>query len=203
MGEHEGAPRFVGQLAPTFTLPSIQGSMVDLAAFRDRCRVVLWFSRGFQCPFCRGYMDRIAAGYARLTAQAIEVIQIAPNLTESAQTFFGSSPPPFPFVCDPDKRLFARYGLGDRGVLEATRSTIISLAHAADVGESGQTARAIWLDTANRNFLRRLHHHALTALEQGLFIVDDRGVIRYQVAMGTLDPVPDADGLRQLVAQVA
>ena len=53
-----------------------------------------------------------------------EVIQIAPNLLESARTFFRDAASPFPFVCDPDKRLYAVYGLGDLGALTATRTAL-------------------------------------------------------------------------------
>jgi hypothetical protein len=28
---------------------------VDLASYRGRSNVVVWFSRGFTCPFCRVY----------------------------------------------------------------------------------------------------------------------------------------------------
>jgi len=47
------APRLgVGERAPLFALPSIQGAMIDLAAFRGRLNVIVWLSRGFTCPFC-------------------------------------------------------------------------------------------------------------------------------------------------------
>ncbi len=108
----------VGERAPSFSLPSVCGPMVDLASYRERRNVIVWFSRGFTCPFCRIYTDGIRSNYAELQTAETEVIQVAPNLLESARRYFGSSPLPFPFVCDPDKRLFAVYGLGDRGVLE-------------------------------------------------------------------------------------
>jgi len=34
-----------GETAPQFTLPSVQGGIVDLAAYRGRRNVVIWFSR--------------------------------------------------------------------------------------------------------------------------------------------------------------
>ena len=81
-------------------------------------------------------------------------------------TSFGHSPTPYPFVCDPDKRLFAVYGLGDRGALEATRSAVVSFSYAFTHGDTGPQLRGAWLDVMNRNFVRRLHHHAMTAMEQ-------------------------------------
>jgi peroxiredoxin len=191
----------VGDAAPLFSLRSVQGPTIDLAAYRGRQNVVVWFSRGFTCPFCRMYMDGISQGYADLRDTGTEVIQVAPNLLESARTFFRGTTAPFPFVCDPDKRLYAVYGLGDRGALEATRSAVVSFTHAFTHGDSGPQLRGAWLDVMNRNFLRRLHHHAMTAVEQGVFLVDKQGRIRHITVVGPIDSVPTADRLVQLVGR--
>jgi len=72
-------PPAVGQAAPLFSLTSVQGGRVDLATYRGRGNV----------------------------ATGTEVIQVGPNLLQSARIFFGHSPTLYPFVCDPDKRLYA------------------------------------------------------------------------------------------------
>ncbi len=180
-----------GEMAPQFTLPSVQGGTVDLAAYRGRRNVVIWFSRGFTCPFCRSYMEGIIEGYESLRITETEVIQVAPNLLESARRFFGLAGVPYPFVCDPDKRLYAVYGLGDRGALEATRTAVVSFARAFTTGDSERQIRGAWLDVMNRNFVRRLHHHAASALAQGIFLIDKQGRIRHRTVVGPIDPVPD------------
>jgi peroxiredoxin len=196
------APRIgVGEPAPLFALPSIQGATVDLAAYRGRLNVVVWLSRGFTCPFCLMYMDGIRAGYERLLGTGTEVIQVAPNLLESARNFFAGSAAPFPFVCDPDKRLYAMYGLGDRGALDASRTAVVSFSRALAQGDGGTWTRGAWLDVVNRNFVRRLHHHAMTAVEQGVFVVDRQGIIRYVSIVGPIDPVPDGAQLTDLVRE--
>lgn len=192
-------PAAVGQPAPLFSLTSVQGDPVQLAAYRGRRNVVVWFSRGFTCPFCRVYMDGMREGYDLLRAAETEIIQVGPNLLQSARIFFGHSPTPYPFVCDPDKRLFAVYGLGDRGALEATRSAVVSFSYAFTRGDTGPQLRGAWLDVMNRNFVRRLHHHAMTAMEQGIFLVDRDGIIRHRAVVGPLDPVPRSDNLADLV----
>lgn len=188
----------IGEMAPRFSLPSLSGAQVDLASYRGRSNVVVWFSRGFTCPFCRVYTDGVRAGYAALQAADTEVIQVAPNLLESAQRYFGQSILPFPFVCDPDKRLYAVYGLGDRRALEATRTAVVSFAHAFTHGDSVNQVRGAWFDVMNRNFLRRLHHHAMTAHEQGIFLIDKEGVIRHLTVVGPIDPVPGGSDLADL-----
>jgi peroxiredoxin len=188
----------IGEPAPLFSLPSLSGATVDLASYRGRANVVVWFSRGFTCPFCRVYTDGVRAGYEALRAAETEVIQVAPNLLNSARRYFGESILPFPFVCDPDKRLYAVYGLGDLRALEATRTAVVSFAHAFTHGDSVNQIRGAWFDVMNRNFLRRLHHHAMTAQEQGIFLVDKEGVIRHTAVVGPIDPVPDGAQLAGL-----
>ena len=56
----------VGARAPLFSLPSVRGPMVDLASYRERRNVIVWFSRGFTCPFCRVYTDGIRSNYEDL-----------------------------------------------------------------------------------------------------------------------------------------
>jgi len=188
----------IGEMAPRFSLPSLSGAEVNLASYRGRSNVVVWFSRGFTCPFCRVYTDGVRAGYKALQAADTEVIQVAPNLLESARRYFGESILPFPFVCDPDKRLYAVYGLGDRRALEATRTAVVSFAHAFTHGDSVNQVRGAWFDVMNRNFLRRLHHHAMTAHEQGIFLIDKEGVIRHLTVVGPIDPVPGGADLADL-----
>ena len=200
------APRHlvdVGEPAPLFALPSLQGPIVELAAFRGHRRVLLWFSRGFTCPFCLDYMQGIVAGYPDLTAVDTEVVQVAPNLLESARSFLGPRATPYPFVCDADKRLYAVYGLGDRGALEATRTAVVSFSYAVSKGEGAGWVRGAYADVANRNFLRRLHHHAMTALEQGLFLVDKQGVVRQRITLGPIDPLPPVGTLAGLARGLA
>jgi peroxiredoxin len=188
----------IGEMAPRFSLPSLSGAEVNLASYRGRSNVVVWFSRGFTCPFCRVYTDGVRAGYKALRAADTEVIQVAPNLLESARRYFGQSILPFPYVCDPDKRLYAVYGLGDRRALEATRTAVVSFAHAFTHGDSVNQVRGAWFDVVNRNFLRRLHHHAMTAHEQGIFLIDKEGVIRHLTVVGPIDPVPGGADLADL-----
>jgi peroxiredoxin len=188
----------VGQTAPDFELASVQGRPITLAHYRSQRNVILWFSRGFHCHFCRGNMARVSAGYEALISNEIELIQVAPNLLEGARIFFADDMPIYPFVCDPDKQLFAVYGLGDEGVLKAARNTVVSLVDAARKGETEKSKRAMQLDAGNRTFLQKLHHHALTAVAQGIFIIDKQGVIRYQMKAGSLDAIPTADELLQL-----
>jgi peroxiredoxin Q/BCP len=189
----------VGQEAPDFSLPSIQGDTISLADYTGKRNILLWFSRGFTCNFCRGHMENIATGYDMLIDRGVEIIQIAPNLSETAQRYFEAKMPRHPFICDPDKRLFGVYELGDAGSLEATRNTFVSFSTAFMTGVGVETVKASWVDVMNRNFIRRLHHHALTAVAQGLFIIDRNSVIRYRLVISPVETIPTAQELMSLV----
>ena len=54
--------------------------------------------------------------------------EVAPNLLEGARKFLISTELPYPFVCDPDKRLYAVYGLGNQAALAATRVVVTAIA---------------------------------------------------------------------------
>ena len=170
------SPAAVGQPAPLFSLPSLLGNTVDLAAYRGRRNVVVWFSRGFTCPFCRDYMNGISEGYTTLLAEHTEVIQVAPNLLESARGFFGHDAAAVtPSCAIPTSGCTRCTASATVGALEATRTAVVSFAHAFTHGDGGTQMRGAWLDVVNRNFVRRLHHHAMTAHEQGMFLIDKAG----------------------------
>lgn len=194
----DAPPAAVGTAAPPFTLPSVQGPTIDLRAYQGRESVIVWFSRGFTCHFCRGYMQGVIEGYQTLRAQATEVIQVTPNFLDSTRAFFRPDPVPYPVVCDPDKRLYAVYGLGDRGALAATRAGVVSFAASVAAGKPGPQLRGAWHDVANRNFLRRLHHHATSAVEQGIFLVDRAGTVRHRAVLGPLAAIPTGTELAAL-----
>ena len=102
----ETRPLAVGDLAPAFSVPALRGGTVQLGAYRGHRNVILWFSRGFTCPYCRTSMAGVVEGYRSVVDAEAEVIQVSPNLLESARAFFGSEPVPYAFICDPDKRLY-------------------------------------------------------------------------------------------------
>lgn len=191
----------IGQKAPDFRLTSLLGEIICLANYRQQKNVILWFSRGFTCHYCRSYMDSIISHYDELADAGIEIIQVAPNLIETAQYYFKTAPP-YPFVCDPDKRLYAVYDIGDRGVLEANKNTLVSFSTAFMRGKGIETVRASWIDVANRNFVRRLAHHALTAVDQGIFIIDRETTIQYREILHAIENIPTGLELLQLTDKV-
>ena len=54
----------VGEPAPSFRLPTAQGAEIGLEDFRGQKNVIVWFTKGMACPFCRSQMSQLARAYA-------------------------------------------------------------------------------------------------------------------------------------------
>ena len=196
---NKGAAVVEGMVAPHFSLPSIQGQTVSLKNYLGKQNILLWFSRGFTCPFCRDFMENVIEGYNLLKQKNIEIIQVAPNLHQRAVMFFGDMAPPYPLICDPDKRLFSTYGLGDDGVFRAQVNMVSSFGYAAKSGQFLKTALASAMDVFDRTFLKRLHHHALTAVNQAIVGIDLDGRVTSRMDIGALESIPPTSSLIQLL----
>lgn len=186
-----------GDAAPSFRLETVQGPVVDLAEFRGRRNVLLWFSRGFTCPFCRRYMAQLSMAYPRFQSLRCEIIQISPDLLRQARLFFRNYKLAFPFTCDTDKQVFAAYGLRDVGMIRSAADTVVSFSTALVRGEFSKTFHASWLDTfaTGRHAPQRLAEHGLHEMEQGMFMVDSGGMVKYSRVFGPLENIPGNDEL--------
>jgi hypothetical protein len=98
--------------------------------------------------------------------------------------------------------LYAVYDIGDKGVLEANKNTVFAFSTAFLQGEGPETVRASWIDVANRNFVKRLAHHALSAVDQGIFVVDLDSNIRYREILRSMEKIPTGLELLALTEQV-
>ena len=192
----------IGSPAPEIELESVQGPTVRLGDFRGRRHVVVWFSRGYNCPFCRRYMAQLDRAHDTFIAARAEVLQIGPNALRPARIYFQRQPLKFPFLCDPTKATYLRYGLRDLGPIEANINTFRSFAYAYTHGDGLNTTRIVAGDTFTEGFLGRLHHHALTAMQQGMFIVDRDGVVRYANAFKPLDTIPPIEEMLREVEKL-
>ena len=192
----------VGSTAPDFELESVQGALIRLGDYRGTRNVVLWFSRGFTCPFCRRFMAQLGQVYDRFRAADAEIVQLGPNALKAARAYFQSQPPRFPFLCDPSKQIFTRYGLRDIGALEAGKNTLISFSFAYTHGDGLNTTRASALDAFTDNFIGRMRHHALSAIQQAMFVVDRDGIVRYARVLRPLDTLPPSEELLREVEKL-
>ena len=168
-GEHIRPPE-IGQSAPDFALYSIEGQFVALSDFRGR-RVLLWLSRGVFCALCRLAMAQLRRSYPEFQKRSTEFVEIGPSLPANAvrgfRQYFGGRMPEFPYLCDPDFTVHRQYGLRPVGGRETLKTNALTMA--AQV-----TGRPFVTPTPDE--VGKLIAHPM---EQGLFIVDESGLIQY------------------------
>jgi peroxiredoxin Q/BCP len=113
-------PPQVGELAPNFTLSTLEGNSVELAPLLREKPVLLVVLRGwpgYQCPLCTRQVREFVARSSDLAAQGAQVLMVYPgpaeNLRAHAQEFLTDKqwPAEFLFVIDPNYSFTNRYGL--------------------------------------------------------------------------------------------
>ncbi|MGH7818627.1 MAG: peroxiredoxin family protein [Candidatus Binatia bacterium] len=104
----------VGQPAPSFRLPSGQGSEIGNEDYRGKKNTIVWFTKGFSCPFCRQHMSQLARGYSRFRDLDTELLEIAVTTPPRARSYLQKFQLPYPYLCDPDYDVRKRWGLGVR-----------------------------------------------------------------------------------------
>jgi peroxiredoxin len=175
----------IGQMAPAFRLPSGQGPEVALEDYRDRKNVIVWFTKGMACPFCRQQMSQLARGYEQFAARDAEIVEVTNTPAERARVYARKFGLRFPYLCDPDYSVRRAWGLGVRshGPLFYAKVFYMGMTHpeieSDYVGEPAKLTEIPKL---------------LVDEDMGFFIVDKRGVIRYALGGAYFDQA----GLRQI-----
>jgi peroxiredoxin len=98
-------------LAPAFTLPTLDGSSVSLGSLRGK-RTLLTFFRHAGCPFCNLRVHHLIEAYPRLERLGIQVIGVFGSSLEGLRARVGQQNPPFPLLADPDDAIHNLYGTG-------------------------------------------------------------------------------------------
>jgi peroxiredoxin len=193
----------VGTRAPSFRLPSGQGSEVGLEDYRARSHALVWFTKGIACPFCRRQMVQIGKLYPRLCELGAEILLVAPTRPEHARLYLGRFSVPYPYLCDPGYQVRRAWGLEVRQSAGAYMRMVRAgwTLRRADVPEPD--------DVGIRPGLREMPV-LLTDEDAGLFLVDREGVVRWSetgayVGASSGGPVirplpPDGEILRAVAA---
>jgi len=101
---------------PDFELPQVGGTKVRLSSFWGRQPVVLAFTRIFTetlfCPFCYPHIQELKDTYQIIQAQGAELLMISSLPLALATQVVNNLQLPYPFLSDPDCKIFRAYGLG-------------------------------------------------------------------------------------------
>lgn len=163
----------IGEPARTFRLPSAQGGDIALDDYKGRQAVVLWFTKGMGCPFCRQHMSQLARAYPRIREQRAEILEVTNTPPARAQAYARQFALPFPYLCDPEYRVYREWGLDKRahgaGYYVKTFLAGMKMERPpSDFGDVKPTLREI--------------PGMLADDDMGFFIVDRAGVVRYALA---------------------
>jgi peroxiredoxin Q/BCP len=164
----------VGQTAPAFRLPSGQGPEIGPEDYRGRRNVVVWFTKGMGCPFCRRHMSQLVQGYPSFSALNAEILEVTPTPLDRARFYVSNYRIPFPYLCDPEYRVRRDWGLEKRSH---------SMAWYA-----GKLYKGAKVETPPDDFGKigppslREFPSVLADDDMGFYIVDKLGVVRYSLA---------------------
>jgi peroxiredoxin len=165
----------VGQMAPSFRLPSGQGPEVGLDDYRGEKHVIVWFTKGMACPFCRQQMSQLARGYEAFRARDAEILEVTNTTPERGRVYVQKFALPFPYLCDPDFRVRRAWQLDVRTHGPGYYAKMMYLAATTPKPSSEYAG-----EPAKLSEMPKL----LTDEDMGFFIVDKAGVVRYALAGG-------------------
>ena len=99
-----------GATAPRFRLPSNHGD-VDIADYRGKKGLVLYFIREFGCMTCQHHASTLVKAYAEIQGAGCEVLVIGGGSTADAVKMVQRLKIPFPVLADGDRSVYAQYNV--------------------------------------------------------------------------------------------
>jgi peroxiredoxin len=163
----------VGEPAPSFRLPSGQGTEVGPEDYRGKKNVIVWFTKGFACPFCRQHMSQLARDYPQFQNLEAEVLEVTTTTPPRAKVYLQKFQLPFPYLCDPDYGVRKQWALGVRShsILWYAKTLYQGMTSPMPESDFGKFAPPIpEMPTV------------LADDDMGFFIVDKGGIVRYALS---------------------
>jgi len=187
-----------GSPAPDFRLRAAGNGEIALSDYRGRANVVLWFSKGLFCPYCKRNMARLSQSYDAIRARETEVLQVTHNTVAEADLYFRSYRLAMPYLCDADRAVHLRYGipLERQPVGSVVNQTVRQVAMVTKdfmvKGEKSPSPVMPILRMGPRNQPPQL-----------VVIVDREGVVRRTHSIGPFDALPSVEELLAMLDALA
>ena len=164
-----------------------------MSDYRGRKNLLLWFSKGLFCPYCRRNMTRLSQAYAQFQAKDAEILQVTINTVAEANLYFRNYRLAMPYLCDPDAQVHLRYGmLPERQTLGAVAENWVTsfaingkdlLLHGQKAPGPGPAVRM-----------------GMNQFSQLIVAADRAGVIRHVQRIGPFDTLPTVAELLAVLA---
>jgi peroxiredoxin len=191
----------IGQVAPGFRLPSAQGPEVALEDFRGRQNVVVWFTKGMGCVFCRQHMSQLARVYPEIQKRNTEVLEIVPSSVNRGRQYATKYRLPFAYLCDADDSVRRAWHVDVRRHGPGWYAKTLMAALSADKPQNdfGVDPPALGEMTT-----------MLRDDDAGLYLIDRDGVVRYAYVAAYIDagtnavrPLPPPEDLVRELERLA
>jgi peroxiredoxin len=101
----------VGDRAPDFTLPDVNGKLVSSAELIINGPLVVTFIRGRWCPFCCGTVETWQAMLPQVKEAGATLIVISPMTTKQADFMRDQHKLMFPILSDEGNQVASRFGV--------------------------------------------------------------------------------------------
>jgi peroxiredoxin len=95
--------------APEFELADAQGYPVSLSTFHGRLNVLLVFTRGLACPFCRRHLTQLRWDAPAFESRRTVILAITPDRPEQVRSYWEHEQLPYPGFTDTDNRVASLY----------------------------------------------------------------------------------------------
>jgi thioredoxin-dependent peroxiredoxin len=102
-----------GEAAPHFELEDIFGKRVSLDQLRGH-RSMISFYRYSGCPFCNVRLAGLIRAHPSLHERGLVMLSFWQSPKADILETVGTQEPPFPLIPDPQKRIYALYGVENR-----------------------------------------------------------------------------------------
>jgi len=98
-------------LAPLFNKKDIFGRQINLEDYKDK-KILIAFFRHAGCPFCNLRVHALTKVHEKLKAKGLEMIFFFESTDKILlRSTFHKEVSPIPLISDPDKGIYAKYGL--------------------------------------------------------------------------------------------
>ena len=162
----------IGEVPPAFRLPSGQGPEIGPEDYRGQRNLVVWFTKGIGCPFCRRHMTQLVHGYPSISALNTEILEVTLTPLDRARFYVSHYRIPFPYLCDPHYSVRREWGLDRRSHSLAWYGTRLLKGMKIEVPPN---------DFGTQPPSLREMPSTLADDDMGFYILDKRGVVRYSL----------------------
>jgi peroxiredoxin len=101
----------LGDRAPDFVLPDVDGNTVASASLLEQGPLVVTFYRGFWCPFCNADLQAVEAAAERIRGFGASLVAISPQTPANSRISLQENHLSFPILSDKNCELAAKFGI--------------------------------------------------------------------------------------------